>query len=50
MGFTKSRRLKCGIMQSWESIKNSSTSYNPLKHLNQAKENQVDLKDFFPMN
>jgi nucleoside-diphosphate-sugar epimerase len=49
MGFTKTRLLKSGISQSWESIQNSESNYNPLKHLKQAKEESVDLKEFFPM-
>ena len=42
------RGLREGIRQSWESIKNAETSYNPLKHLEEAKEKEINLKDFFP--
>ena len=48
MGFAKSRFLKDGIKQSWTSIKNAGEAYDPLKHLNQAKQNNIDLKDYFP--
>ena len=50
MGFTKSRFLKQGIRESWESIRNLSedSNYNPLKHLNEAKEKDVNLKSYFP--
>ena len=50
MGFAKTRMLKAGIRQSWHSIQNASEGYNPLKHLNEAKENNVNLKDYFPTN
>ena len=48
MGSSKSRLLKDGIRQSWESIKSASENYNPLKYLMEAEENSVDLKDYFP--
>ena len=37
-----------GIAMSWKSIQSSSDDYNPLKYLEQAKESNIDLKDFFP--
>ena len=49
LGFSKTRDLKEGIRQSWQSIKDSDIySYNPLKYLNQAKDQNIDLKQFFP--
>ena len=42
--------LKAGIRMSWHSINSSKNNYNPLKHLNEAKEKDIDLKDFFPKN
>ena len=37
-----------GIKMSWNSIQDASTDYNPLKYLEQAKENKTNLVDFFP--
>jgi len=37
-----------GIAISWKSIQNSSDDYNPLKYLEQAKESNINLKNFFP--
>lgn len=48
MGHSDIRTLKQGIRQSWQSIKDADESYNPLKFLNQAKEQEIDLKQFFP--
>ncbi len=48
MGFANTRPLKSGIRQSWESIQSANKFYNPLKHLDQAKENKIDLKKHFP--
>lgn len=48
MRYSKAKTLKGGIKQSWESIKDSDEKYNPLKYLNQADEEGVDLKQFFP--
>ena len=48
MSCSDSRSLKVGIKQSWESIKNSNSTYNPLKYLNQAKDQKVNVKQFFP--
>tara|TARA_B100000963_G_scaffold361211_1_gene395527 strand:- start:2489 stop:3472 length:984 start_codon:yes stop_codon:yes gene_type:complete len=48
LGFSRTRDLKEGIRQSWKSIKDSSSNYNPLRHLNQAKDQNIDLKQFFP--
>ena len=48
MKYSNSRSLKEGIRQSWESIKNSDGQYNPLKFLDQANSEGVDLKQFFP--
>lgn len=48
MGKSAKRNIRQGIRESWDSIKNAGTSYNPLKYLNEAKDNNIDLKDFFP--
>ena len=49
LGFSRTRDLKEGIRQSWQSIKDSNIYfYNPLKYLNQAKDQNIDLKQFFP--
>lgn len=48
MKYSQSRTLKDGIRQSWDSIKDASDSYNPLVHLNQAKSQDIDLKQFYP--
>jgi len=48
MDFSKTRTLRNGIMSAWNSIKNTESSYNPLKHLVEAKEKEINLKDFFP--
>jgi len=48
MEFSNPRTLKQGIRQSWQSIKDANESYNPLKYLNQAKDKDIDLKQFFP--
>ena len=48
MGSSSTRTLKEGIRQSWQSIKGADDSYNPLVHLNQAKNQDIDLKQFFP--
>ena len=39
-----------GITESWDSIKNSHSDFNPLKHLQEAKLREVDLTNFFPTN
>ena len=48
MKYSQSRTLKEGIRQSWDSIKGASDNYNPLVHLSQAKDQDIDLKQFFP--
>lgn len=48
MKHSKVKTLKEGIKQSWESIKSSDEKYNPLKYLDQANKEGVDLKQFFP--
>jgi nucleoside-diphosphate-sugar epimerase len=48
METSKSRSLKEGIRDSWRSIKNADSEYNPLKYLDEAKDKGIDLKDFFP--
>jgi len=48
MKYSKVKTLKQGIRQSWESIKNSDGQYNPLKFLDQANSEGIDLKQFFP--
>ena len=48
MAFSNPRTLKQGIRQSWQSIKDANESYNPLKYLDQARDSDIDLKQFFP--
>ena len=48
MEFSNPRTLKQGIRQSWQSIKDANESYNPLKYLDQARDSDIDLKQFFP--
>lgn len=48
MQTSDTKPLKEGIKESWNTIKNDESNYNPLKYLNQAKENKVNLKKFFP--
>lgn len=48
MGYSNSRTLSEGIRQSWDSIKNAGKEYNPLVHLDDAKNKDIDLKEFFP--
>lgn len=48
MEFSNPRTLKQGILQSWQSIKDADKNYNPLKYLDQAKDKDIDLKQFFP--
>jgi len=40
--------LKQGIQMSWKSIVRSNDDYNPIKHLNEAKEKNMSLEDKFP--
>jgi nucleoside-diphosphate-sugar epimerase len=47
-GITNARSLEEGIIQSWLSISSSSSDYNPLKYLNEAKRLGVDLIKHFP--
>ena len=37
-----------GIKMSWSSIQDAGNEYNPLKYLEEAKENNTDLVNFFP--
>ena len=48
MEHSRAKTLKEGIRESWESIKSSNEKYNPLKYLDQASKEGVDLKQFFP--
>ena len=48
MKTSDTKTLKEGIMESWNTIKNDKSNYNPLKYLDQAKEDNIDLKKFFP--
>jgi dTDP-glucose 4,6-dehydratase len=48
VGDLNARKLKEGIRQSWQSIKNSGEEYNPLKYLEEAKEKDFDLKVHYP--
>ena len=50
IGKSRTRSLKEGIRQSWESIKEMDkfNKFNPLKHLTEAKDKNIDLKMFFP--
>lgn len=40
--------LESGLQQSWRSIKTSTANYDPLRHLDSAKQRGLDLKQFFP--
>jgi nucleoside-diphosphate-sugar epimerase len=42
------KSLKEGIRESWVSIENASGEYNPLKHLEEAKNKHIDLEKYFP--
>tara|TARA_Y100000114_G_scaffold49342_1_gene45045 strand:- start:607 stop:1596 length:990 start_codon:yes stop_codon:yes gene_type:complete len=48
MGLSNSKSLREGIVQSWDSIKNSDHNYNPLKHLEEAKSKDINLTNYFP--
>ena len=50
MGSSNCRTLLQGIQESWNSIKNEDESgnYNPLKYLEEAKEKDLNLKNYFP--
>jgi hypothetical protein len=48
MKTSNTKTLRQGILESWENIKNDDSRYNPLKYLDEAKENNISLKDFFP--
>ena len=48
MGYSTSRTLKEGIRQSWYSIKNSGPDYNPLRYLEEAKQKNMNLEEYFP--
>ena len=50
IGSSRTRSLKEGIRQSWNSIKglDSNSDFNPLKYLDEAKDKNINLKDFFP--
>ena len=37
-----------GVKMSWNSIQDAGSDYNPLKYLEQAKETNTDLVNFFP--
>ena len=47
-GFIRNIPLYEGIKMSWNSIQDAGSDYNPLKYLEQAKENNTDLVSFFP--
>lgn len=47
--YSISRFLKEGIKEAWKEIKSANDkSFNPLKHLDEAKERDIDLTKFFP--
>ena len=47
--YSASRFLKAGIKDAWDDIKSTaSEEFNPLKHLNEAKQRDIDLTTFFP--
>ena len=48
MEFSNVRTLNEGIRQSWVSIKNASSEYNPLKYLEEAKRKNMSLEEYFP--
>jgi nucleoside-diphosphate-sugar epimerase len=48
IGSSRTRSLKEGIRESWESIIESDNTFNPLKHLQQAKREDVDLVRHYP--
>ena len=49
--YYKNRFLKEGIKEAWNEIKNANDEeYNPLKHLDEAKQRDIDLTKFFPKN
>ena len=48
LGSSRTRSLKEGIRQSWDSIKASDDNFNPLKYLQQARNTDVDLVRYFP--
>lgn len=48
VGSSSTRSLKEGIRQAWQSIQDADDSYNPLVYLNQARNQDIDLKKFFP--
>jgi dTDP-glucose 4,6-dehydratase len=39
-----------GLIKSWWSILSAGPSYNPLEHLEEAKQKGIDLNQFFPKN
>ena len=47
-GIVRARSLEVGIMQSWISIASTSSDYNPLKYLEEAKNTGIDLLSYFP--
>ena len=47
-GLLKKIPLYEGIKMSWNSIQDAGSDYNPLKYLEQAKESNTDLVNFFP--
>lgn len=50
IGSSRTRSLKEGIRQSWNSIRDldSNSDFNPLKYLDEAKDKNINLKEFFP--
>ena len=47
-GWTPKRTFDTGLVKSWRSILSAKKSYNPLIHLQEAREKGVDLNQFFP--
>ena len=50
IGSSRTRSLKEGIRQSWDSIRDldKNSEFNPLKYLDEAKDKNINLKEFFP--
>tara|TARA_R100000008_G_scaffold70704_3_gene48384 strand:+ start:447 stop:1409 length:963 start_codon:yes stop_codon:yes gene_type:complete len=46
-GWKPNFTLSEGIQDAWKSIREGCSSYNPLKYLEQAKENNIDLTEFY---
>ena len=47
-GWSPKNTFDKGLIKSWRSILSADSSYNPLSHLQEAREKGVDLNQFFP--